>query len=380
MLQVVENNKILVVDDAKDSRLLLKSLLQDQYEIIEASSAIECLEIIQDENPDLLLLDINMPEVDGYEACTTIRKNESTEFLPIIFVSALDSVEERLKGFEVGADDYLVKPVDGDDLYSRVEQVLKKRNELTQAKNEASEAMHVAMEAMTSSSELGHLIQYVQEVQSLNTISNVIESFISTCENFGLDCATIETQSRKLNASCNSESAAAQILQQFKPGKERIVCMGIRYIFKCRHFIVLVKNMPVEDEAKLGRLKDHIAVLHDIAEGRIESIIANDKFEQGRVEIITQLIQLAEKQIKLTSQKIDNYSLKTTAAMNQMIQNLESMLFSLGLEEDQEQQLMRLADEVSEQLNEGREDTNLLDLELGVILEALYQLLNEKRA
>lgn len=377
MAQATDNARILIVDDADDTRLLLRSLLQEQYEIIEASSALECLEIIPREKPDLVLLDINMPEMDGYQACVEIRKKELTEFLPVIFVSALDSVEERLKGFEAGADDYLIKPIDGDKLLDKVAHSLKKRFKITQAQNEAKEAMQVAMEAMTSSSELGQVIQYVQQVQSLSSVENVIEAFIDTCTNLGISCCTVQSQNKKLLA-CDADSAEAKILNQFEFVDERIVAMGIRYIFACRHFVALVKNMPIQDESRVGRLKDHIAVLQDIAEGRIQSIIADDNLEKGRYQIISQLIRLAEKQIKLTSNKIDDYSQSITATMNKMIQDLESMLFSLGLEEDQEQQLMELADQASEKLNEDRENTKLLDIELGVILEALYQLLNQK--
>jgi len=96
-----QQTQILVVDDTTDTRMLLKALLEDDYTVTEADSGKACLAQIEKQVPDLLLLDVNMPGMSGYEVCEHLRKQKNTEHLPIIFVSALDSTEERLAGFEV---------------------------------------------------------------------------------------------------------------------------------------------------------------------------------------------------------------------------------------------------------------------------------------
>ena len=370
--------RILIVDDAADNRHLLENLLQDDYQTISVDSGQKCLELIAENPPDLVLLDINMPKMDGYQVCEAIRQQSLTEFLPVVFVSAFDSVEERLKGFEVGGDDYIIKPVDGDKLLETVQFKLKKRQQETQAQKQAEEAMKVAMEAMTSSSELGEIIQYVQCVQSLNSIQSVIDAFIEACSKLGLTACAIWPISKTYQfAGCQQDSIEAKLLRRFVPNGERIITIGIRCFLVSDNFVVLIKNMPVDDQSRFGRLKDHIAVLQDIACGRIVSIQSNEKVGADRQQLIHEIIGLAESNIKSTSQKIDTFSQDINRTMTAMIHNLENMLFSLGLEEDQEIKLMKLAEQTSTELHKSTRHTEQLDTDLGQVLEALYQLLDK---
>ncbi|HSF48676.1 MAG TPA: response regulator, partial [Burkholderiales bacterium] len=118
--------KILVVDDVVQNVRLLADLLSFKgYDVVTASSGTAALEKISAEQPDLLLLDVVMPGMSGYQVCQAIRKNPATGVLPIILVTALDPNEERIKGLEAGADDFLVKPVNQQELFARVRSLLR---------------------------------------------------------------------------------------------------------------------------------------------------------------------------------------------------------------------------------------------------------------
>jgi len=100
--------KILVVDDTPKNVKLLADLLSVKgYAVVTAGSGKEALTRIKTERPDLVLLDVVMPEVSGYEVCTAIRADEETAMLPVVMVTALDPGVERVKGIEAGADDFL---------------------------------------------------------------------------------------------------------------------------------------------------------------------------------------------------------------------------------------------------------------------------------
>ncbi|MBE9509045.1 MAG: response regulator [Chloroflexi bacterium] len=117
--------KILVVDDDLDSVKLVGMMLQRRgYEIIAAQSGAQALAKAQAENPDLVILDIMMPDVDGYEVCRQLRANPATADLPIIMFTAKILVSDKMTGFQAGVDDYLTKPIRPDELASRVEVVL----------------------------------------------------------------------------------------------------------------------------------------------------------------------------------------------------------------------------------------------------------------
>ena len=113
--------KILVVDDeTKNVKLLEALLLPRGYTVVKAYDGEEALRQVQQEQPDLILLDIMMPLLDGFEVCKRLKDNEETRLIPVIIMTALGQVEDRIKGIEAGADDFLTKPVRRDELMARI--------------------------------------------------------------------------------------------------------------------------------------------------------------------------------------------------------------------------------------------------------------------
>lgn len=112
--------RILVVDDEQPNIELYEMVLSDDYEVASANSGELALEKIGSFKPDLVLLDIVLPDMSGLDVCKTLRSNVEHALLKILFVSGKNSLEERLEGYEVGADDYITKPVEVDELIAKV--------------------------------------------------------------------------------------------------------------------------------------------------------------------------------------------------------------------------------------------------------------------
>ena len=117
--------KILVVDDSPFVSRLLQLALKPRYEIIPAMNGKEAVEMAESQMPDLILMDIKMPEMNGYQATRMIRQNPMTQSIPILAVSALDGPIYEEKSFQSGCDDFIVKPFLAEDLIPRIEQLLK---------------------------------------------------------------------------------------------------------------------------------------------------------------------------------------------------------------------------------------------------------------
>ena len=127
MEKLPKKNKILIVDDDTMNLNLLEAFLtaaNENYELISAANGSQALEKVAKYNPDLVLLDIMMPEINGFDVCSIIKNNPATRFLPVILITALNDRENKIKGIEVGADDFLAKPVDRIELVTRVKSLL----------------------------------------------------------------------------------------------------------------------------------------------------------------------------------------------------------------------------------------------------------------
>ena len=119
------NFKVLVVDDEPQNVDLMDAFLSPYYEIVAAKSGAEALEMVETENPDIILLDVMMPGMNGYEVCNILKSEPSLRSIPVVMVTALSGRENRIEGIEVGADEFLTKPVDRLELITRVKSLLR---------------------------------------------------------------------------------------------------------------------------------------------------------------------------------------------------------------------------------------------------------------
>lgn len=120
-------SKILIVDDEMDALLPLKKVLEAaDYIVVEAYDGYEAIEKAKKEIPDLILLDIMLPGLDGYEVCERLKKDSFTEDIPIIMLTAKDEVRDKVGGLEIGADDYVTKPFNLNELKARIKSVLRR--------------------------------------------------------------------------------------------------------------------------------------------------------------------------------------------------------------------------------------------------------------
>lgn len=160
-----EKETILVVDDTPENIDVLVGILKDKYKVRAALNAEQAFKAIAKNRPDLILLDIMMPEVDGYEVCRRLKEDPETKSLPVIFLTAKAEVEDEIKGFALGAVDYITKPISPPVVLARVvthlslkrarvsleTKNLQLKQTLTDLKNRSGSTGHVGKDGRTGS-------------------------------------------------------------------------------------------------------------------------------------------------------------------------------------------------------------------------------------
>ncbi|MBF0271723.1 MAG: diguanylate cyclase [Magnetococcales bacterium] len=141
---------ILIVDDEPINIAVLTDILEDKYEILFATDGLKAVELAKTAQPDLILLDVMMPDLDGYEVCARLKQERSTATIPVIFVTAMSDVDNEARGLELGAMDYITKPVSPPVVRARV------RNQI-ELKHARDQLMRLAVtDALTGLSNRRH--------------------------------------------------------------------------------------------------------------------------------------------------------------------------------------------------------------------------------
>jgi signal transduction histidine kinase len=145
---VERKSKILIVDDAEDTVELLKKRFRSEgYDTAEAYNGEEALNTVPEYDPDLIVLDVMMPKIDGYEVCQRLKADEKTKYIPILMLTAKGEVEHKVKGLNIGADDYMAKPFDYKELSARIRSLLSiKATHEKKVEEEKSGALEQMME------------------------------------------------------------------------------------------------------------------------------------------------------------------------------------------------------------------------------------------
>jgi DNA-binding NarL/FixJ family response regulator len=182
--------KLLLIDDDPNLILLVKDYLEFRgYEVVTAENGREALEVLEKQTPDMIICDVMMPEMDGYSLVSAIRSDPKTSWIPVLFLSAKGQSQDRVKGLNIGADVYMVKPFEPEELVAQVESSLKQASRLIQHKDskggEGSPKIQVPFDVELTPTEL-RVVQFVARgmanreiAQELNVSQRTIESHVS---------------------------------------------------------------------------------------------------------------------------------------------------------------------------------------------------------
>ncbi|MGV6850687.1 MAG: response regulator [bacterium] len=285
MMSIAVKPLILSVDDDEINHEIMRELLEDEFDVDIALNGQECLELVQKEKPRLILLDVNMPVLNGYETCRILRDNADTKDIPILMVSALASQQEKLEGYEAGADDYISKPFNEDELLFKIHKRLDDYQEKNQLQERGKNASKAALSAMMQASDLGVVLECSRELYRCNSAKKMTKPLLKALNSFDLEgvvLVSVDDEAYSVSSSGEPTVMDLKFLDELKE-QGRIYDFGQRMAVNYAHISLLIKNMPVEEDDRYGRLKDSLALLVEIVDAKAHTLeIENAEYEQSK--------------------------------------------------------------------------------------------------
>ncbi len=221
-----EQTRILIVDDQPDNTKLLSIILTlHGYEVAECNRGKPAVDLATKNPPDLILLDVGMPDLDGFEVCQLLKSDRRTENIPIIFISAFQEVEEKTQAFNLGGNDYITKPFQMEEVVARVETQLKYyrlQTELKIKNQQLKQEIEARQEAETKLLKINQQLNKLATIDSLTNIANryYFDTFLTRQwqlarrEQFPLAVILIDVDYFKLYNDCFGHQQGDVCLQQ----------------------------------------------------------------------------------------------------------------------------------------------------------------------
>ena len=335
---------IMLVEDDDFAAKLTIGMIAADYSVQHFSSGESALAKLEEMMPDLVLLDVSMPGLSGYDVCRRLRENQATCDLPVIFISGLVDEEDRLAGYEAGGDDYLAKPVKPGELRLKISRAISRVAESSQRKADYSNAYSTAMTAMTSAGEMGEVLKFMRASFNCTDYIALCREVLNTIAAYGLE-ASIQIRGMGEVVSLNHEGRCSPLEEAVLGNMSthgRIFEFSSRASFSHEHITIIIKNISKNGPDRAGRMKDNLALLTEAANARVISL--DDKFALTKQkDALMKLITDTRETLGDIDKHQQSQHEKTKHIYRIFLDTLERKYMNLGLTYTQEEELSELA-------------------------------------
>ena len=301
--------KLLIIEDDISSQVILNGLLSD-YQLTIVDSGEAALERAS-ESPDLIILDINLPGINGYETCQRLRNIEQTRGTPIIFLSSYSSLDDRLEAYGVGGNDYVTKPYDVVELRTKIIKYCDSIARQRESTRELESSHDLLMDVQTSAAKLQSISRFIQATLFCHDIESLFTHFFKTAREIDAGCVLQihSSEGTETRSSDGEISKLEQEILEMSSNVERIYSFGKdRAIFRWNHATLLTR--------KVGDMIDTLAIFMDALEAGIKAVDTESR-------LLQQVEQLEVQNTQVRNRVTDLFQLMNTS--------LKDAILSLGL-------------------------------------------------
>lgn len=342
--------RVLITDDDDMTLEMLQASLAGRYQVSLARSGKEALALAGREDFDLVVLDVDMPGMDGYATCSALKAEPRTAEVPVIFLSALVNIEERLQGYRVGGADYLTKPFDVNELITKIDLAVGQRASNRMLNSQIEEAMNTVLATANMYGEVGVVLDLQRQLSQCRAYTDIANAFFGALAQLGFEgCLRLSGRQGVMSRSGQGEcSALGHSILDYLEQRDgpSIQAVGDNTSFNYGSVLMLVRNLPMnpqhgqypQDEIdRLARVRDNVALM---AEGIIARLRAMDvELEKSSFEHSQKLVAATrEALVDISAQQHAN-RLHMGQVFQRMHSEVEQSFIHLGLTESQEEHL-----------------------------------------
>ena len=335
--------KVFVVDDDPAVRDIICAILEEEYPVQSFESAEECLAALAEKRPDLILLDINLPGMNGYTLCRQLKNDSQLRQIPVMFVSGHDSPEERIAGYDAGGEDFIVKPFEPEELLRKVKVAQNMvRNQRTLAE-QIEEAEHLSSLVIASMDETGILLQFMSKLIAMDNAQEIAEGLLELLHRYRLDGVVqvrMEGEPLTLSAAGTNLPLEVSVIEHVRD-QGRIFEFSRRSVHNFERITLMINNLPLDDPDYCGRLRDHLSVAAQGVDSRLKALLAEERSRRTQ-----EGIQQALENVGNTIMELHEAHKENAEASSVLIVGLQETLlnsfYKLGLTDNQEKFLQNM--------------------------------------
>ena len=279
------------VDHDPVSRVVLKSIFERDHEVECFDSAEDCLARIAQRRPDLMLLDVELPGMNGYDLCRRIKDDYATRSLPVLFISQKEDLAARLEGYEAGGEDFILKPYALDEVRRRVAVVQRALADAANLRQQLSDTEMLSSLLLSNMDEYAVLIKFMRTLNESEDLDAVAQALLAMLRAFHLQGAVqirAPWQTFTLSEQGRDRPLEQAVIAHMAT-MDRIFEFNTRSVYNFAGVTVLVNDMPVHDSELCGRLRDHLAIAAEMADARVQSLIGGHRLratQSGLAEVL----------------------------------------------------------------------------------------------
>lgn len=369
--------RILCVDDEPVNLTIMEELLQERYQLQIAKSGEECLQQVELEKPDLILLDVNMPNIDGLETCRSLRREPVTAEIPIIFISALASHSELMAGYEAGGDDYITKPFSDDILQKKIDVVLTSQQKKSELKSISDQAVEALQDNLTNTEALAIVIRFLYQSHALKDVDELSTQVLECLRKLDLEGSLlmIDGEQNRIWFSDNIDRPMERQILESLRGQDHVVSFGTRIAVNSDNATLLVRKLPVDHE----RSQRFGALLEILLEGldvRMRAL-QTERLLNERRQLINHVLAATRDNLGSIAELQLSHKNRSSALISNLGAELIKALQKMDLNKNQSNTLNAIIESAATQADSVHDDGLEISEQVQTIIDQLSEALEK---